>query len=260
MLEDVTRAARAIDRKQRVRTNSRGTITRSPEERIHDFEDVVVPLTAELAMSEAGRCVQCPDPAPCMLACPAHNNIPEAMWLIEQGRFLEAAELYRQTTSLPEICGRVCPQEQLCQGSCPHKKVNEAVMTGALEAFVADFQRREVGVEIPRGASTGKKVAIIGAGPAGLSWAEQLVQYGHQVAIYDSKPTAAGCDLQYPLNLPKDVAGVGTWNEPRLGFISIPTERYQDRRPGHDGWGDLRVIRTLVGTLMDVPGEDLPGL
>jgi glutamate synthase (NADPH/NADH) small chain len=124
----------AIDRKARARIPSLEEKNRPVTERVCDFNDVIVPMDAEQAMMEASRCVHCPDPAPCVEACPAHNDIPSAMWLIEQGEFLEAAKLYRQTSSLPEICGRVCPQEQLCQGSCTHQKLHEPVMTGPLEA------------------------------------------------------------------------------------------------------------------------------
>lgn len=120
----------AIDRKARARTPSMEVTTRSVAERICDFDDVIVPMTPEQAVMEAARCVHCPDPAPCVLACPAHNDIPSAMWLIEQSEFVEAARLYRKTSSLPEICGRVCPQEQLCQGSCSHQKSFQPVMTG----------------------------------------------------------------------------------------------------------------------------------
>src|SRR5512134_1174389 len=108
----------AIDRKARARIPSMDEEIRPVTERLCDFDDVIVPMTPEQAMAEASRCVQCPDPAPCMLACPAHNDIPSAMWLIEQGRFAEAAKIYHATSTLPEVCGRVCPHEQLCQGSC----------------------------------------------------------------------------------------------------------------------------------------------
>jgi glutamate synthase (NADPH/NADH) small chain len=100
----------AIDRKARARIPSLEETSRPVAERVCDFNDVIIPMDAEQAMLEASRCVHCPDPAPCVEACPAHNDIPSAMWLIEQGEFLEAAKLYRQTSSLPEICGRVCPQ------------------------------------------------------------------------------------------------------------------------------------------------------
>src|SRR3990172_586015 len=197
----------AIDRKARARIPFLDVELRDPLQRICDFNDVVLSLDAERAMLEASRCVYCPDPAPCVLACPAHNDIPSAMWLIEQGQFLEAARLYRQTSSLPEICGRVCPHEQLCQGSCVRGKRHEHVLTGALEAFVTDYERQAYGTAIPVGIPKGKKVAIVGAGPAGLACAEQLVQKGYQVTIFEAKPAPGGL-LAYGIpnfKLPKEV-------------------------------------------------------
>src|SRR5512137_2086721 len=154
----------AIDRKERANKPFCDLDLRPASDRTHDFEDVVIEFDPERAMREASRCVHCPDPAPCMLACPVHNDIPSAMWLIEQGKFIEAAQLYHRTSSLPEICGRVCPHEQLCQGSCVRGKSDETVLTGALEAFAVDYQRQHGGVEIPVGAPTGKRVAMVGAG------------------------------------------------------------------------------------------------
>src|SRR5215207_1391697 len=145
-----------------------------------DFEDVVIDFSSERAMAEAARCIHCPDPAPCMMAYPTHNDIPSAMWLIEQGRFSEAADLYHQTSSLPEICARVCPHEQLCQGSCVLNKQQTPVLCGELETFAVDYQRRNEGHTIPLAPPTGKRVAIIGAGPAGLGCADQLLQSGHE--------------------------------------------------------------------------------
>ena len=211
----------AIDRKSRTLTSSRGIVTRPAVERICDFDDVVIPMDAEWAMMEAARCVQCPDPAPCMLACPVHNDIPSAMWLIEQGEFLEAAQLYRQTSSMPEICGRVCPHEQLCQGSCSQNKAIDPVMTGALEAFVTDYERQTREVSIPVGESTGRRVAIVGAGPAGLACAEQLIQLGHQVTIYEGRPAAGGW-LTYGIpgfKLPKQVVFERVGDLERAGHL-----------------------------------------
>jgi glutamate synthase (NADPH/NADH) small chain len=203
-----------------------------------------------------------------MLACPVHNDIPSAMWLIEQGRFLEAAQIYRQTSSMPEICGRVCPHEQLCQGSCSLRKSHEPVLTGALEAFVTDYERQVLGaIEIPVGSPTGKSVAIVGAGPAGLACAEQLVQLGHQVTIYEARPTYGGL-LTYGIpnfKLPKDVvfkriqdlenAGVkfffNTWIGRDITVDDLFSQGFQAVFVG---------VGSEIDAPMEVPGEDLPGV
>ena len=143
-----------IDRKERVCLPYQDPSLRPPMERVCDFGDVAIPLDSDQAMLEAARCIHCPDPAPCMLACPCHNDIPSAMWLIEQGRYVEAAQLYRQTSTLPEVCSRVCPHEQLCQGSCALNKTNEPVLCGALETFVTCYERKTVGVTVPVGKPT----------------------------------------------------------------------------------------------------------
>jgi glutamate synthase (NADPH/NADH) small chain len=202
-----------------------------------------------------------------MLACPTHNDIPSAMWLIEPGKFLEAAKLYRQTSSLPEICGRVCPHEQLCQGSCSQNKAFAPVMTGALEAFVADYERQTVGVEIPVGAPSGKRVAIIGAGPAGLSCAEQLVQMGHQATIFESKPGPGGL-LTYGIpsfKLPKQVVFARVEDLERAG-VKFVYHTYIGKDKTIDdlfaeGYHAVFIgVGTEIDAPMEVPGEDLPGV
>src|SRR5512139_2946002 len=266
-MEKISGESLAIDRKQRARLPSLDISHRAVTERLCDFDDVVVPMTPERAMEEASRCVHCPDPAPCMLACPAHNDIPSAMWLIENGEFLEAAKLYRQTSSMPEICGRVCPQEQLCQGSCSHLKSFASVLTGPLEAFVASYERQAVGVQIPVAAPTGKKVAIVGAGPAGMACAEQLRQKGHAVTIFESKPAPGGL-LTYGIpsfKLPKDVvfARVGDLEEAGVEF-KFETYIGKDKTIDDlfaDGYGAVFIgVGTEIDAPMEVPGEDLPGV
>ncbi len=257
----------AIDRKARAYLPMIDLERRNVEERICDFEDVLIPLTAEEAMLAASRCIHCPDPAPCVEACPTHNDIPSAMWLIEQGQFIEAARLYRQTSSMPEICGRVCPHEQLCQGSCVRNHYHEPVLTGALEAFVADYQRCAEGVEIPVGEPTGQKVAIVGAGPSGLSCAEQLIQMGHEVTIFDAKPAPGGLLLYGIPNfkLPKEVV-FARWNDLVRAGVKFRGNTYVGRDIKIDdlfaqGYDAVYVgVGTLIDAPMEVPGEDLPGV
>jgi glutamate synthase (NADPH/NADH) small chain len=257
----------AIDRKTRARTPSLEVLTRPVDERICDFNDVVIPMDAEQAMYEASRCVQCPDPAPCVLACPVHNDIPSAMYLIEQGKFLEAARLYRQTSSMPEICGRVCPQEQLCQGSCSQKKSITPVLTGPLEAFVADYERCTVGVEVSRGEPTGKRVAIVGSGPSGLACAEQLVEKGHEVTIFEAKPTYGGL-LTYGIpnfKLSNEVVFGRIQDLERAG-VKFVFNTYIGKGKSIDdlfaeGFEAVFVgVGSEIDAPMEAPGEDLPGV
>jgi glutamate synthase (NADPH/NADH) small chain len=257
----------AIDRKARMKVASQGLGHRPPEKCILDFDDVVLPLTPEQAQLEALRCIHCPDPAPCTLACPTHNDIPSALWLIEQGRFIEAAELYRQTSSMPEICGRVCPHDQLCQNSCVRNKRQEPVLTGALEVFAADYQRAHGSTDISVGAPTGKRVAIVGAGPSGMACAEQLLQSGYQVTIFDAKPAPGGLLLYGIPNfkLPKDVV-MARWDDlERAGVEFVPNTYIGKDKTVDDLFAEgFEAVFLGVGTGIDapmkVPGEDLPGV
>lgn len=242
---------------------------RDPEERCFDFDDVVIEFTPEQAMVQAARCIHCPDPAPCMVACPVHNDIPSAMWLIEQGNFIQAADIYHETSSLPEVCGRVCPHEALCQGSCVLNKNHEPVLCGELETFAVDYKRRTQGHNFPIGENTGKRVAIIGAGPAGLGCAEQLVRLGHEVTIFESKPAPGGL-LVYGIpnfKLPKNV-WEEKWEEfERAGIQFIPnTYIGKDKTIDHLFDQDkFDAIFIGVGSEIDAkmentPGTDLPGV
>lgn len=182
-----------IDRKARMRLDPVEAPYRSPEERVMDFAECAIRLTPEQAMAEAARCLHCPTPSACIVACPIGNDIPEALWFIEAGDFLRAAEIYRMTNPLPEICGRVCPGEASCAVSCVLTKRDRGINTRALEAFVADYQREHGGVPLPRKArATGKKVGVIGGGPAGLSVAEDMAIAGHDVTVYEALPAPGG--------------------------------------------------------------------
>jgi glutamate synthase (NADPH/NADH) small chain len=256
-----------INRKSRVNLPFYDLDLRPPEERVGDFEDVVLAMDPERARYEASRCIHCPDPAPCVVACPVDNDIPSAMWLIEQGDFLAAAAIYRKTSSLPEICGRVCPHEQLCQGSCVRNKHHEPVQTGALEAFVTDYERQVRRTAARQETTSGKRVAIVGAGPAGMACAEQLLARGHQVTLFDAKPAPGGL-LTYGIpnfKLPKDVV-LARWSD----LEAAGAEFIGNTKIGKDKTIDdlftqgYQAVFVGVGTGVDAPlqveGEDLPGV
>jgi glutamate synthase (NADPH/NADH) small chain len=256
-----------IDRKARMKLPFVDIKPRPPEERVQDFEPTYEPLTPEEAQRAAERCIHCPDPAPCTRACPVNNDIAGAMWLIEQGDFIGAAEIYRQTSSMPEICGLVCPHDELCMGSCVRFKRGEPVITGAIEAFVADYQRKHSEVVIPVGKSTGKKVAIVGSGPAGLACAEQLVRKGHDVTVFEAKPSPGGL-LIYGIpnfKLSKDVvnAVIGDLEKAGVEFVCDttigPDKSVKDLFD--EGYQAVFIgVGTGVDATMKVPGIDLPGI
>lgn len=172
----------------------------SPPDRVHNFEETYLPMDAGAAMVEAARCIDCPS-APCMDACPVHNDIPAALKRLEIGDILGAAAKFRETSTLPEMCGRLCPQESLCEGSCvvgfairPDSVKHPPVAIGRLESFVTDHERASIGsfpvkLTLP---STGRRVAVIGSGPAGLTVAEELQARGHDCAVYDLWPEPGG--------------------------------------------------------------------
>ncbi len=171
-----------------------------PSERVRNFDETYLGLDLGAAMVEAARCIDCPS-APCMDACPVHNDIPAALMLLDHGDPIAAANKFRATSTLPEMCGRLCPQESLCEGACvvgfalrPDGSKQPPVAIGRLESFVTDTQRREAGgfpvpFSLP---STGRRAAIVGSGPAGLTVAEELAQRGHACTVFDMWPEAGG--------------------------------------------------------------------
>ncbi len=170
-----------------------------PQERKNNWDEVFLGFDLEHAQIEATRCLHCPT-APCQDACPVGNDIPGALILLEQGDVAGAAERFRETSNLPELCGRLCPQERLCEGECvvafairPDSHQEPPVSIGKLEAFVTDYQRVHLGVPLPvLPAPTGMKVAVVGAGPAGMAVAEELAKRGHSCTMYDAWPEPGG--------------------------------------------------------------------
>jgi len=156
-----------------------------PKERGVNFNEVAMGYKEGQAVAEAERCLQCVK-APCIKGCPVEVDIPAFVELIKERKFDEAIRKIKEKNSLPAICGRVCPQEEQCQASCTMGKIGDPVSIGRLERFVADWER-EHGYEIPQiSASTGKKVAIVGAGPAGLTAAADLAKLGYEVEVFEA--------------------------------------------------------------------------
>ena len=151
-----------------------------PNYRNKNFEEVTKNLTKDKAIEEANRCLNCKNPR-CVKGCPVNINIPGFIAELKQGKIQEAGDVIRQTSLLPSVCGRVCPQERQCEGNCVLGIKSEAVAIGALERFVGDNSSAKV----EKAAPTGKKVAIIGSGCAGITAAADLAKAGHDVALGD---------------------------------------------------------------------------
>ena len=169
------------------------------------LEEVNLGLTKEQAMQEAQRCLDCPNPT-CMQGCPVSINIPTFVKNIERGEFLEAARVLKETSALPAVCGRVCPQESQCEGKCVRGIKGDAVSIGKLERFVADWAKENGIKPVPATEKNGHKIAVIGSGPAGLTCAGDLAKLGYDVTIFEALHKAGGV-LSYGIpefRLPKD--------------------------------------------------------
>ena len=162
------------------------------EVRLRDFREIYAAFEPAAAAQQAGRCLACGNPF-CEWKCPVHNYIPNWLKLIEEGNLLEAAELSHQTNSLPEVCGRICPQDRLCEGACTLNDGLGAVTIGAIEKYITDEALR-LGwrPDMSHVRPSGKRVAIVGAGPAGLGCADILVRGGVQPVVYDRHPRIGG--------------------------------------------------------------------
>ena len=251
-----------VDRKARLSAPSHRPAKQKPDARIGNWEEVTNLFEPGIAMQEAMRCIQCPA-APCQKACPVHNDIPRAFWLLENGDFGGAADVFRETSELPEMCGRLCPQERLCEGHCVVGKNALPVAIGKLETFAAEWQYANGG-QPPRVAvpSTGKRVAVIGSGPAGIAAAERLARQGHGIVIYEAWPNSGGV-LRY---------GIPTFklNKPSIDrkfrdLEALGVEVVTGTRVGQDiDWAALTAefdavfvgIGAQTGTRLGIPGED----
>ncbi len=236
------------------------------EERIQHYDEIYGQYKPEEASEQAGRCLNCGNPY-CEWKCPVHNYIPNWLKLIEEGNILQAAELSHQTNSLPEVCGRVCPQDRLCEGACTLNDGIGAVSIGNIERYITDEALRQgwrpdmTGVK-----STNKRVAIVGAGPAGLAAADILVRNGVQPVIYDKYPLIGGL-LTFgipPFKLEKQVVDTRRQILAEMGVeFKLGVEIGKDI-PFDMLLDDYDAVFLGMGAYTAVsgnmPGEDLPGV
>jgi len=237
----------------------------TPKERAHNFREVAIGYSEEQALAEAERCLQCRE-APCIKGCPVEVDIPTFIKLIRERRFGEAAKKVKEKNSLPAVCGRVCPQEEQCQAKCTVGRIGEPTSIGRLERFVADWERQH-GCEIPQKCpATGKKVAIVGAGPAGLTVAADLIKLGHEVTIFEALHKPGGV-LTYGIpefRLPKKIVEAEAAYIEKLG-VTLKTNALIGRL-----YTIAELLRqfdaVFIGsgagppTFMGIPGENLCGI
>ncbi len=239
-----------------------------PAVRVGNFREVPYGLTPDLAVLEASRCIQCKNPQ-CVKGCPVGVQIPEFIDLVAKGKFVEAARKIKETNSLPAVCGRVCPQEEQCETPCVLGKKGEPVAIGRLERFVADFERVTGNVEIPSSApSTGKRVAVVGAGPAGLTVAGDLVRMGHDVTVFEALHEPGGV-LMYGIpefRLPKDIVRAEVDYIRKLGAKLECNAVIGKTITVDELLAEERFDAVFIGTgaglpyFMNIPGENLVGV
>ena len=240
-----------------------------PRVRARNYNEVALGYNAEQAKAEASRCIQCPK-RPCVEGCPVSVDIPEFIEALREGNMPEAVSALKRKNSLPGICGRVCPQESQCEVCCTLSKKNAPVAIGRLERYVADWERAHAQPANPTTESpspTGKRVAVVGSGPAGLTAAADLVKFGHDVAIFEALHVAGGV-LMYGIpefRLPKEivqgeveyVASLGV----RLELDSVVGKLATIDELLDDGY-DAVFLGTGAGLpmFMNIPGENLNGI
>lgn len=240
----------------------------APDVRNKNFLEVSSGYTEEMAINEAMRCLKCRK-KPCMSGCPVMVKIPDFIAKIAEGEFEEAYQIISETSSLPAICGRVCPQENQCEGKCVHGIKGEPVAIGRLERFAADWHAANYGdEEIKPAESNGHKVAVIGAGPAGLACAGDLINKGYEVTVYESLHKTGGV-LVYGIpqfRLPKEIvaAEVAKLEAKGVKFVTnaiVGRAITVDELMKEEGYESV-FIGTGAGlpSFMKIPGENLLGV
>lgn len=233
-----------------------------------NHEEVNLGLTAGQAMQEAQRCLDCPNPT-CMSGCPVSINIPTFIKYIEAGDFLKAAQTLKETSSLPAVCGRVCPQEKQCEAQCVHLKMKkEPVAIGYLERFAADYERESGQASIPEMMpANGIRIAVVGSGPAGLSFAGDMAKRGYEVTVFEALHEIGGV-LKYGIpefRLPNRIVEFEIDGLRRMGVHFITncivgkTISYDDLHA--DGFKGIFVASGAgLPNFMNIPGENLIGI
>lgn len=238
-----------------------------PAVRLHNFDMVFTGYEGSQAVVEAMRCIHCPSPEPCILGCPVHNDIPSALLAIEQKDFDKAANIFRATNNLPEVCGRLCPQEVLCEGACTVAGFDRAVNIGKLENFCTNWQRTHKGHPVPKLAHrSGRRVAVVGSGPAGCAAAEELVRDGHEIVVYEEWPNPGGL-LVYGIpgfKLSKEITAAKCAHLEELGVKFICNTKVGRDIPLDDLRKEFDAVFLGIGApiahSINLPGDDLKGV
>lgn len=236
------------------------------EIRIKHFDEIYGQYDGADAASQSGRCIACGNPY-CEWKCPVHNYIPDWLRLVEEGKLFQAAELSHQTNSLPEICGRICPQDRLCEGACTLDDANGAVSIGSIEKYITDEALKQGWrPDMSHIIDTGKRVGIVGAGPAGLAAADVLARNGIRSVIYDSYSEIGGL-LTFGIpsfKLEKEVVRIRRQILQGMGVEFVLNTHIGTDKPFQELLDEFDAVFLGMGTYNfvkgDFPGEDLPGV